>query len=595
MFFYIGTHETSTLSPPEQLMNRKSAISAVVLIVILGSYFMIFRHRTKEVSILLVNGLVYTANDNTPTAQAIAIHEGKIAGVGSNEEIKSNFKSTRVIDLNGRAVYPGFVDAHGHMEGLGAFAANLNLIDTRSVEEIQGIVAQRIASLKPGAWIRGRGWDQNKWKEKSFPTSAMLDAVAKDVPVYLRRIDGHVAWVNGKALALANITKATPDPEGGKIVRDKSGNPTGVFIDNASDLVEAVIPQPSEEERTEAFQKAVEMCVKVGLTEVHDMGVDLPGIDIYKKLIAQKRFPFRVYVAIGGIGETWTEYLKRGPELDGNDGRLTVRALKLYADGALGSRGAALIEPYSDDPLNRGLTLTSSDQLKSAAMQALEKGFQVCTHAIGDRGNNITLNVYEDALKSNTSKARDARFRIEHAQVLEASDIPRFHSLGIIPSMQPTHCTSDMYWAEDRVGPKRVKGAYAWRSLLDQGSIIPAGSDFPVESPNPLAGFYAAITRQDKAGWPDGGWYADQRMTREEALKAFTIWAAYASFEESIRGTIEEGKLADFTILSADIMKIDPKKILDTHVEMTIIGGEVIYTSSTFSHVMKDPSLIARQ
>ncbi|MEK9136754.1 MAG: amidohydrolase, partial [Bacteroidota bacterium] len=443
-----------------------------------------------------------------------------------------------------------------------------------------------------GGGVGGGGWDQNKWPGKSFPTHEALDAVAKDVPVYLRRVDGHAVWVSSKVLELAAITKATPDPDGGKIIRDRMGNPTGVFIDNAIDLVETVMPQPSEDERIEAIQKAVEECVKVGLTEVHDMGVDLQGIEIYRKLIAQKRFPFRVYAAIGGAGETWDHYVKSGPEIEVNDGRLTVRALKLYADGALGSRGAALIEPYADDPSNRGLTLTSSDQLRSAVMQALDKGFQVCTHAIGDRGNNIALNVYEELLKSNPAKARDARFRVEHAQVLEPTDIPRFHQLGVIPSMQPTHCTSDMYWAEDRLGPIRVKGAYAWRALIDRGSIIPAGSDFPVESPNPLWGFYAAITRQDQRGWPEGGWYVDQRMTREEALRAFTIWAAYASFEENTRGTIEEGKVADFTILSNDIMKIDPPKILATHVEMTIIGGEVIYTSTTFSHILKDHSII---
>jgi predicted amidohydrolase YtcJ len=279
--------------------------------------------------------------------------------------------------------------------------------------------------------------------------------------------------------------------------------------------------------------------------------------------------------------------------------------LKLYADGALGSRGAALIEPYSDDPSNRGLTLTSSDQLKDAVTQALDKGFQVCTHAIGDRGNNIALNVYEEVLKSQPAKAKDARFRIEHVQVLEPNDIPRFKQLGIIPSMQPTHCTSDMYWAEDRLGAQRIKGAYAWRSLLDQGLIIPGGSDFPVESPNPLWGFYAAITRQDHNGWPEGGWparhvgsaeaggYAGQRMTREEALKAFTAWAAYAEFAEHKKGTIEVGKVADLTVLSDDIMTIEPKRILNTRVEMTIVAGDVVYSSPAFSHVLRDQTLIA--
>ena len=574
-------------------MKRKSVI-AVVLVLAIVLFFVIITRRSHEVSMLILNGVIYTANDKQPIAQAIAVNDGRIAGVGSNEDVQARFKGTRVIDLKGRFVYPGFIDAHGHIEGLGALLTNLDLDGTTSVEQIQELVAGRLSSVKPGAWLRGRGWDQNKWPGKSFPTHEMLDVVTKDIPIYLRRVDGHALWVNQKALELAKVSRNTAEPEGGKIVRDESGNPTGVFIDNAIDLIDSIMPQPSKEERTEAIRKAVEACLKVGLTEVQDMGVDLQGIEIYKDLIARKEFPFRVYVAIGGTGETWDEYVKHGPETDGNDGRLTIRALKMYADGALGSRGAALIEPYSDDRGNRGLTLTSSDQLKSAAIQALEKGFQVCIHAIGDRGNDIVLNVYSEVLKSDPAKARDARFRVEHAQVLDPHDIPRFHELGVIPSMQPTHCTSDMYWAEERLGPKRVLGAYAWRSLLNTGSIIPAGSDFPVQSPDPLLGFYAAITRQDQNGWPNEGWHPDQRMTREEALKAFTIWAAYSAFQEGTKGMIEEGKVADFTILSDDIMKIEPKRILDTRVEMTIIGGEVVYTASSFSRVMAVQSLVDR-
>ena len=574
-------------------MNRKSVI-AVIIILALVLLFVILTRRAHEASMLLVNGGVYTVNEKQPVAEAIAVNDGRIVGVGSNEEIRARFKSARVIDLKGRFVYPGFIDAHGHVEGLGALLTNVDLDGTTSVREIQEIVAGSLSSVKPGAWLRGRGWDQNRWPEKSFPTHDMLDVVTKDIPVYLRRVDGHALWVNQKAMDLAKITKATADPKGGRVVRDRSGNPTGVFIDNAIDLIDSIMPQPSKEERTEAIRKAVEACVKVGLTEVHDMGVDLEGIEIYKDLIARKEFPFRVYVAVGGTGETWNEYLKRGPETTGNDGRLTVRALKMYADGALGSRGAALIEQYSDDPGNRGLTLTSSEHLKSAAMLALDKGFQVCVHAIGDRANNIVLNVYAEVLKSDPGKAADARFRIEHAQVLDPGDIQRFHQLGVIPSMQPTHCTSDMGWAEDRLGPKRVLGAYAWRSLLNTGCIIPAGSDVPVESPDPLLGFYAAITRQDRNGQPEGGWHPEQRMTREEALKAFTLWAAYAAFQERSKGTIEEGKVADFTILSDDIMKTDPEKILDTRVELTIIGGEVVYTGPGFTGLMTVRSRVDR-
>jgi predicted amidohydrolase YtcJ len=547
----------------------------------------------KEVSLLLVNGTVYTLNESQPKAEAIAVKDGEIVGVGTSAEITKRFSAPRVIDLKGRTLYPGFIDAHGHMEGLGTLMVNVTLEGTTSVQEIQKLVAARVAMVRSGSWIRGRGWDQNDWPVKDFPTAAMLDSVAPSNPVVLRRVDGHAAWVNSVALALAKITAATADPAGGRIERNRSGAPTGVLVDNAIDLLDDVIPRPTEEERTESFLKAVEECAKVGLTEVHDMGVDLEAIAIYKKLIAQKRFPFRVYAAIGGAGRTWNEYLKLGPETGGNDGRLTVRAIKLYADGALGSRGAAMIEPYSDDPGNRGLTLTSAEKMKDVVQQALDHGFQVCTHAIGDRGNSITLGVYADVLKANPAKSKDARWRVEHAQVVDEQDIPRFHELGVIPSMQPTHCTSDMYWAEARVGPKRILGAYAWHSFLASGCIIPAGSDFPVESPNPLFGFYAAITREDKKGWPEGGWYPDQRMTRAEALRSFTLSAAYAGFQEKSKGTIETGKLADFTILSSDIMTIEPKQILETHVDMTIVGGEVVYTSSTFADVPSDPTMKA--
>jgi predicted amidohydrolase YtcJ len=548
-------------------------------------YFAFIYPCATEASMLLINGQVYTVDDRQPIAEAIAIKDDKIVGVGSNYEIQSSFESTRVVDLKGKPVYPGFIDSHAHLESLGGLLLNLNVGGTNSVEEIQQLVSERVAHDGDGIWIRGRGWDQNRWPNMSFPTHEMLDAVAKDIPVYLTRIDGHAVWVNKKLLDIAGINKSTPDPEGGRIIRDKHGNPTGVFIDNAVDSLNARLPEPSKEERIEAIERAVKECVKVGLTEVHDMGQDVEGIEIYKELIQAQKFPIRIYVAIGGIGETWQHYLEHGPEIGAYGGRLTVRAVKLYADGALGSRGGALIEPYSDDPSNRGLTLTSASSIKSSAVLALERGFQVCIHAIGDRANHIVLDVYQDVLKSNRDKARNARFRIEHAQVVEQSDFPRFAQLDVLPMMQPTHCTSDMYWVEDRLGPVRVKGAYAWRSFLDQGSIVPGGSDFPVESPNPLWGFYAAITRQDHAGWPEGGWHPGQRMTREEVLKAFTLWGAYAAFEEKTKGSIVTGKLADLVVLSNDIMKVEPKEILETEVELTMVGGEVVFSSGTLTSV----------
>jgi len=361
------------------------------------------------------------------------------------------------------------------------------------------------------------------------------------------------------------------------------GRPTGVFVDNAVEMLEAALPDPSEEERTEAISRSVRSCVGMGLTGVHDMGVDLEGIEIYRRLMEEGSFPLRVYAAINGGGATWNRYFERGPEIGLHDGRLTVRALKLYADGALGSYGAALIEPYSDDSGNRGLTRTSADSVRYYGNRALEKGFQLCTHAIGDRANHVILNIYEELYRAHAQASESARFRIEHVQVLDPADIPRFHQVGVIPAMQPTHCTSDMYWAERRLGQERIKSSYAWRSLIDSGSIIPSGSDFPVESNNPLWGFYAAITRQDHDGWPEGGWHAEQRMTREEALKSFTLWAAFAGFEEDIKGTIEPGKLADIVVLTGDIMKIEPREILQTKVELTILGGEIVHSSGAIA------------
>jgi hypothetical protein len=534
----------------------------------------------EDADLILVNGSVYTLNDAMPQAKAIAIRGDKVIAVGWNEEIKTRFNAKRVIDLQGKAAYPGFTDAHAHLESLGASLVNLNLEGTTSVEQIRKLVAERAASLPEGAWLRGRSWDQNDWDVKEFPTHRMLDDVAGDHPVFLRRVDGHAGWANKKALDAAKISKSTKDPDGGKIHRDAAGNPTGVLIDNAMDLIDSVMPPPTIEERTSYVEKAVQACLRFGLTEVHDMGADAELIGVYKKLIEEKRFPFRVYAAIDGVNKTWREYKQREPEIGKYDNRLTVRALKLYADGALGSRGAALLEPYSDDRKNKGLLLTPIDSLKQAASDALAGGYQVCTHAIGDRANREVLDMYENIFKFNAAKANDARFRIEHAQVVSLTDIPRFAELGVLPSMQQTHCTSDMYWAEQRVGAERIKGAYAWRSLINAGAIIPGGSDFPVESANPLLGFYAAITRQDAKNFPDGGWYPDQRMTRDEALKSFTTWAAFAAFEEHLRGSIEVGKLADIVVLSNDIMHCEPKDILETKVFSTIVGGEIAYESN---------------
>lgn len=549
----------------------------LLLLVFSIAFFLLFMMGSPRMAdLLLYNGSIYTVDRHFTVAEAVAVRGDRIVEVGKTEDLLGKFEAKSTIDLRGKPVFPGFIDAHAHFLSLGLSLFTLDLVGTTSSDRIAAMVRDGVRQSKPGRWIRGRGWDQNDWPVKKFPTHEVLDAVAPDNPVYLGRIDGHAVWVNQRVMVMAGITKETRDPAGGRIVRDARGNPTGVFIDNAIDLITPVVPAYSVEELREAGALAARTCAQFGLTSVQDMGADLEDIQVLKELAAEKDFPVRLYVAVEGSNTlAWNFYRQHGVEIAPADSKLTVRALKLYADGALGSRGAALIEPYSDDPGNRGLTRTSEEELYRRCMEALDGGFQVLTHAIGDRANHIVLNVYERVLKEKPRK--DHRFRVEHVQVLHPNDIPRFRELGILPSMQPTHCTSDMYWATDRLGSERVKGAYAWRSLLNTGVIIPGGSDFPVEHPNPLWGVYAAVTRQDHRGWPEGGWYPEERMTVAEAIRSFTIWAAYGAFEDGIKGSIESGKLADLVVLSKDIVSLAPKEILTTEVLMTMVGGKWVY------------------
>lgn len=572
-------------------------VGVIVLLVLSAKlYDLIIR---EEVDAIYVNGMFYTMDEQNSTAEAIAIKNQMIVGIGSRSAIERKFKSQTTLDLEGKFVLPGLIDAHAHLLSLGISKLTVELLGTTSADEICERVKERVRKSDSGLWIRGRGWDQNDWENKEFPNYSLLDKVAPENPVYLTRIDGHAAWVNKRALEIAGITRETPDPSGGRLIRDKRGNPTGVLIDGAMRLVSSKLPDLSEVEATEALALAVAECVKVGLTSVQDMGVDLRVIDLYKKAIDQQLPMVRIYAAIGGTGTTWDHFLKEGPLVNYGKNFLTVRAIKLYIDGALGSRGAALVEPYSDDPSNRGLTLVSDEALLNNVEEALRNRFQVCTHAIGDRGNHIVLNSYEKGL-SNVPTI-DPRLRIEHAQVVLPEDIPRFQRLGVLPSMQPTHCTSDMYWAEARVGPERVKGAYAWRSFRDAGSIIPGGSDFPVELPNPMHGIYAAVTRRDLAGRPidaedvrnffqlsdrgvvdesdfAGGWYEKEKLTRLEAIRMFTSWAAYGAFEESIKGSLEKGKVGDFIVLSKDIINVPESEIPTIEILRTVIGGQTVYT-----------------
>jgi predicted amidohydrolase YtcJ len=530
---------------------------------------------TIQVDLIIHNGRIYTLNDVNDRAEAIAVRGDRIVDVGSGSFILSTYSAQTYIDLEGKTMLPGLIDGHAHMTGLGLSMMILDLTQAEDQAGIADMVAEAGQHREEEEWIRGRGWDQNLWPERSFPTHESISLAAPLHPVYLVRVDGHAAWVNRHALSLAGIDRSTPDPEGGRIIRDRNGNPTGVLIDTAMDLVARHIPQTSTEELTEALRLAIQTCLSYGITTVHDMGVDLRTIDVYKNLIRNDEFPFRVYAAIDGPGSTLEYFLDKGPLI--NEGRrtLTVRAIKLYADGALGSRGAALLEPYSDDPGNMGIEIATTEEIYSVAVQALDRGFQICTHAIGDRGVRNVLQAFGRAFMERP--VLQPRFRVEHAQVVALNDIPLFASLGVIPSMQPIHCTSDMGWAEDRVGPDRIRGAYAWRSFIDMNLPVPGGSDFPVEPVNPMLGIFAAITRQDVSFRPDGGWYPEQRVTREEAIRMFTTWAAYAGFEEKIKGTIEPGKLADLVIFPDDIFTVEEAALQTLRPDVTIIGGKIVF------------------
>jgi len=552
---------------------------------------------SEPADILFINARIHTMDAQMSVADAIAVRGERIIAVGSRSSVEARVDADTLIDLGGRTVLPGFIDAHGHLLSLGLARMTVDLIGASSEEAAAERVRARVSAVSEGQWIRGRGWDQNDWPSKRFPTRSVLDRAAPLNPVYLARVDGHAAWVNGEALKAAGITRTTQDPPGGKILRRENGEPSGILVDAAMELVQRVMPQPSDGEMRQALRLATSELTSLGVTGMHDMGVDLRTIALYKDLIDKGDFPLRVYALVDGPGETWDSIRASGPILDYGD-RLTVRGIKLYADGALGSRGAAMIEPYDDDPGNRGLTMADEATLQAIVDDAVDRGFQVCTHAIGDRGNSLTLDLYARALA--TVGNGDRRLRVEHAQILHPSDIPRFAQLGVIPSMQPTHCTSDMYWAEARVGPGRVNGAYAWRSLLKTGVIIPCGSDFPVEHPNPIAGIAAAVTRRDARGVPASqqdiddqfqlanasrptperyseGWYGGQRMTLVEAIRGFTAWGAYAAFEEGKKGTLEPGKLADFIVLGEDPFRMPVGEFRRMRVERTILGGKTIF------------------
>ena len=523
------------------------------------------------------NARVYTVDAQNPTAEAFAVDEGRLVAVGSEADVLAAYPDWDRRDLDGLTVIPGLIDAHAHLMGLGESLLQADLVGTTSKAEIVERLRAFAVDLPEGAWLSGRGWDQNDWGDgEPFPTRADLDAAFPDVPVLLRRIDGHAVWANTAALRAAGLdpeAEAPADPEGGASIRDEAGRPTGVFVDNAIGLVSRAVPEADEAFYAEALTRALDETTKYGLTGVHEAGTPLAVIDLYREFAASGRFPLRNYAMItpGEIAAFCAAHPEGVREADD---RLVVRSVKVYADGALGSRGAALLDGYADDPGNHGLLFQPDETLQATVEQAMRCGLQVNTHAIGDRANRQVLDAYEAAIEA-TGGAR-GRHRVEHSQILALDDIERFARLGVIASVQPTHATSDMPWAEDRIGDRAV-GAYAWRRLVDAGARLALGSDFPVERVDPLLGFHAAVTRQDAENAPAGGWYGNQVLTREEALRGFTLDAAYAAFMEDEVGSLEVGKRADFVVLSADLMAVPPEAILDTHVVQTVLGGETVY------------------
>lgn len=530
------------------------------------------------------NGIFYTVSEQTPKAEAVAIKDGKFIFVGSNEEVKAYIGSdTKVVDLKGKTVLPGLIESHMHYASYGALQMQIQA-HWRPKEEILEAVKKAYPSAKEkGEWILGRGWNQEVWDPPQFPTRAELDAIAPDVPVYLVRTCGHAAWVNSKALEIAGITAETPDPEGGEIYRDEKGQPTGILTDTAMKLVSGKIPPLTEDQQRRALLAAQENLLSYGITTANDMGTSLETFNLMKELYEDGKLKIRIYAygASGSYGKadatSYAPFLEMGPQKELYNDRLTLGGLKFYADGSLGARSAWLKEEYSDRPGHFGNPRETDESLYAMVIAARKAGFQAATHAIGDAANHQVLNVYEKVLKE-IPEPKDHRFRIEHAQVISLEDIPRFAALGILPSMQTCHATSDKNMAESRVGPERIKGAYAWRKLINAGSIIPNGTDAPVELVNPYQNLFAAVTRMDTEGQPPGGWYPEEKMTREEALKSYTIWGAYADFKETTSGSIEKGKWADFVVIDKDYMSCPEMEIKDINALLTVVAGEVLYS-----------------
>lgn len=539
----------------------------------------------KPATLIFINGNIYTANEKQPRAEAVAVDEKSVAYVGSNDEVKKfQDAKTRVIDLHGAAMLPGLTDAHYHFIETGMREMSFNLENTKTKDEFLAKVKAQAEKAKPGEWIIGSGWIETFWKPARFPTRGDLDKVAPNNPVMLSRADLHASVVNSAALKLSGITKRTKNPFGGKILHDeKTGEPDGMLIDDAQNLVREHLPQDSDEMIEQAMLLADKVAIEHGLTQVQEPGGYYRDVEIYKKLYAAGKLKTRVYKAVWGPSEDADKLMHEGLILGAYDHHFTLRAIKVSGDGALGSRGAYLLAPYKDAPLTSGILTVPIKEYETMLRTALKKGIQVQTHAIGDAANRFVMDEYENAFRTvpvDQRKMKEPRWRVEHAQIVSAVDLPRFAKLNVIPSMQPSHAISDLHYAPQRLGLDRLKGAYAWQSFIKSGAIVPGGSDAPVERGDPMIEFYAAVARKDIHGFSGDGWHLEQAVTREQALKMFTIWPAYAVFEEHLRGSIEPGKLADFTVLSADIMKIPEGEILQTRCIMTVIDGEIVYQQS---------------
>ncbi|GGB97477.1 amidohydrolase [Pseudoduganella buxea] len=522
------------------------------------------------------NGYTLNAAGKLVRFQSLAFDgQGRIVAVGSARDVAARAKGFQHVDVQGKTVLPGLIDAHGHVFGLGEVATAAELYSSTSLDGALATIGSFARANGQRAWVVGNGWNQEIWKLGRFPTAKELDGVVPDRPALMHRVDGHAVWVNSRALALAGITKDTQDPAGGKIERDAAGEATGILVDGAIELVTKVMPKATEAESRAALDGALAILAKNGLTSVHDAGVGVGADKLYRAYADSGKLSARVYAMIGDTGEDFDRLSAQGPLKSYANDLYALSSVKLYADGALGSRGAALIKPYSDAPHTHGLLFYKDGEMRAKMEKAIKAGYQLNVHAIGDAGNRQILDNYAALLKKHPGAA--LRHRIEHAQVVALADIPRFKALGIIPSMQPTHATSDQNMAEQRVGPQRIEGAYAWHTFLKQGSRIACGSDFPIESPNPFEGIHAAVTRQDMRDVPAGGWHKEQAMTLQQAFRCFTLDAAFAARQENVIGSLEPGKWADFIVTDQDLFQVAPEKIGRIGVLQTWVGGRQVY------------------